>query len=66
MRQPKTSRVKPVHKNGEQSSFCNYRLISLLPPMSKIFEYVIFNQLMLFLTDNVSGLAIQRNWPLYG
>ena len=23
-RQLKTSRVKPVHKSGEQSSFCNY------------------------------------------
>ena len=51
-RQLKTSRVKPVHKSGEQSSFCNYRPISLLPSMSKIFEYVIFNQLMSFLTDN--------------
>ena len=26
-RQLKTSRVKPIHKNGEQSSFCNYRPI---------------------------------------
>ena len=51
-RQLKTSRVKPVHKSGEQSSFCNYRPISWLPSMSKIFEYVIFNQLMSFLTDN--------------
>ena len=51
-RQLKTSRVKPTHKSGEQSSFCNYRPISLLPSMSKVFEYVIFNQLMSFLTDN--------------
>ena len=58
LRQLKTSRVKPVHKSGEQSSFCKYRPISLLPSMSKIFEYVIFN--------SVSGLAIQRNWLLYG
>ena len=51
-RQLKLSRVKPVHKSGEQSHFCNYRPISLLPSMSKVFEYVIFNQLMTFLTDN--------------
>ena len=40
-RQLKTSLVKPVHKSGEQSSFCNYRPISLLTSMSKIFEYVL-------------------------
>ena len=51
-RQLKLSRVKPVHKSGEQSHFCNYRPISLLPSMSKVFEYVIFDQLMTFLTDN--------------
>ena len=51
-RQLKTSRVKPVHKSGEQSSFCSYRQISLFPSMSKIFEYIIFNQLMTFLTNN--------------
>ena len=38
----KLSRVKPIYKSGEQTSFCNYRPISLLPSMSKIFEYVIF------------------------
>ena len=51
-RQLKASRVKPVHKSDEQCSFCNFRPISLLPSMSKVFEYVIFNQLMSFLTDN--------------
>ena len=44
--------LSQVHKSGEQSSFCNYRPISLLPSMSKVFEYVIFIQLMSFLTDN--------------
>ena len=51
-RQLKESRVKPIHKSGEQSYFCNYRPISLLPSMSKVFEYGIFNQLITFLTDN--------------
>ena len=49
--QLKLSRVKPIYESGEQTSFCNYRPISLLPSMSKIFEYVIFDQLMSFLTD---------------
>ena len=30
-RQIKLSRVKPIYKSGEQTSFCNYRPISLLP-----------------------------------
>ena len=47
-RQLKLSRVKPIHKSGEQCHFCNYRPISLLPSMSKVFEYVIFDQLMTF------------------
>ena len=51
-RQLKLSRVKPIHKSAEQSHFCNYRPISLLPSMSKVFEYVKFKQLMTFLTDN--------------
>ena len=43
---------KTKHKSGEQSSFCNYGPNSLLPSMSKVFEYAIFNQLMSSLTDN--------------
>ena len=51
-RQLKLSRVKPINKSGEQSHFCSYRPISLLPSMFTVFEYVIFDQLMTFLTDN--------------
>ena len=73
-RQLRTSRVNLVHKSGDQSSFCNYRPIFLLTSMSKTFEYVIFNQLMSFLSiinfsvwnNSVSGLAIQPNWLFYG
>ena len=48
----KISRVKPLFKSGEASSFSNYRPISLLPSFSKIFEYVIFKQLYSYLDDN--------------
>ena len=48
----KISRVKPLFKSGETSSFSNYRPISLLPSFSKIFEYVIFKQLYSYMDDN--------------
>ena len=41
----KISRVKPLFKNGNLALFTNYPPISLLPLMSKIFEYVIFHQI---------------------
>ena len=42
----KLSRIKPLFKNGNKSQFNNYRPISLLPSLSKIFEYVMFDQLL--------------------
>ena len=50
--QLKLSRVKPLFKSGDQSRFCNYRPISLLPSLSKIFELVIFDQLLDYFTNN--------------
>ena len=48
----KISRVKPRFKNGDPALFTNYRPISLLPSMSKIFEYVIFHQLFDYMSIN--------------
>ena len=48
----KISRVKPLFKNGDPALFTNYRPISLLPSMSKIFEYVIFHQLFDYMSIN--------------
>lgn len=41
----KIARVNPVFKKDDESQFTNYRPISLLPCISKIFEKVIFKQL---------------------
>ena len=46
------SRVKPLFKNGDPAMFSNYRPISLLPSMSKIFQYVIFYQLFDYMCTN--------------
>ena len=40
----KISRIKPLFKQGKSFLFTNYRPISLLPSMSKIYEYVVFEQ----------------------
>ena len=46
------SRIKPLFKSGHKSLFSNYRPISLLPSLSKIFEGVIFDQLLGYFTNN--------------
>ena len=39
----KTSKIIPIFKNGDQSLLINYRPISLLPTISKVFERIIFD-----------------------
>lgn len=42
----KFSKITPLFKSGEKSDPSNFRPISILPVFSKIFEKVIFNQLL--------------------
>ena len=42
----KIARVIPIFKKGEKTEFNNYRPISLLPSISKIYERIIHEQLM--------------------
>ncbi len=44
----KTSKSIPLYKKDEETIFTNYRRISLLPALFKIFEKVIFKQLYKF------------------
>lgn len=48
----KLAKVIPVFKKGESSKLNNYRPISLLPSMSKVFERIMHSQLTKYLTDN--------------
>ena len=50
--QLKLSRVKPLLKHGNKSQFNNDRSISLLPSLSNIIEYVMFNQLLHYFIEN--------------
>ena len=48
----KISKVQPVYKKGDIHSLENYRPISLLPSVSKVFEKIIHNQLFNHFTQN--------------
>lgn len=45
--------VKPVHKSGDKLQVTNYRPISILPAISKVFEKVIAQQLV----ENLDSIA---------
>ena len=48
----KSSKVIPIFKSGEVICISNYRPISLHPSLSKVFEYVILDQLTDYLIKN--------------
>ena len=52
----KRANVIPVFKKGDPSSLGNYRPISLLPALSKIFERIIHEQLTEYFNDKLSPL----------
>ncbi|XP_045471811.1 uncharacterized protein LOC123678705 [Harmonia axyridis] len=55
----KIARVIPVHKAGSRENYENYRPISILPVMSKIFETLLKTRLVSFLEKN-SLLSISQ------
>ena len=48
----KIAKVLPFYKKGDNQLFNNYRPISLLPVISKVFERAVFNQLYDYCTKN--------------
>ena len=48
----KVAKILPLFKSGDQSLLSNYRLISLLPSFSKIFERLVYNRLISYLNKN--------------
>ena len=48
----KIARVIPIHKKDNDDVFDNYRPISILPSVSKIFERILHNQIFEFFTAN--------------
>ena len=48
----KAARVSPIFKSGAKNTFDNYRPISVLPSLSKIFEKCVHHQLMNYLEQH--------------
>ena len=48
----KLARVTPIFKSGKTSDLNNYRPISIIPVIAKVFEKVIYDQLYKFLNEN--------------
>lgn len=47
----KISKINPIYKKDDETLFTNYRPISLLPAISKIFEKVMFKQIYSFFQE---------------
>ena len=56
----KVAKVKPLFKKGDNCCFNNYRPISLLPTISKIFERVMFTQLYSYF--NINNLLSEQQY----
>ena len=50
----KLADVSPIHKKGDKTNKCNYRPVSILPIISKIYEKLLFYQLCEFFEDKLS------------
>ena len=56
----KLAKVVPVFKKGPTDLLTNYRSISLLPSLSKVFERIICNRLLFFFTSMNTTVSIRR------
>ena len=48
----KVARITPIFKDGDNTVQSNYRPISVLPVISKLFEKLVFNQLYHYMNEN--------------
>ena len=63
----KSARVTPLYKNsGKRNDPTNYRPISVIPVVAKVFERVVYDQLYYYLTvKTVFSLVINPDFVLY-
>jgi hypothetical protein len=56
----KYSIVKPLFKKGDRENMANYRPISLLTPLSKVFEKIIYERLLQHI--NVNNILVKEQF----
>ena len=59
----KIAKIKPIYKKGSKVEAINYRPISLLPLLSKIFERVIHSQLQTYINTYIILYKFQSGFP---
>ena len=47
----KIAKVVPIYKSGDIVRFTNYRLVSILPVLSKVLERLVYNRLLKFINE---------------
>ena len=55
----KRARVTTIFKSGDRGQGANYRPISILPAVSKVFEKEVFRQVFGYLTENCIKISIR-------
>jgi hypothetical protein len=55
----KIARVVPIYKAGEKQELVNYRPVSVLPSVSKVYERVVYNRVISFLERSNSLSPLQ-------
>ena len=56
----KIAKIKPLYKKGEKTCFNNYRPISLLPTISKVFEQILYTQIYNYF--NINNLLCEQQY----
>ena len=52
----KLSNIVPVHKKKDPIDKCNYRPVSILPLLSKVFEKILYDQLYIYMNNILNEL----------
>ena len=61
----KIARVSPIYKDGSTEDRSNYRPISVLPVVSRLFEKMIFHQVYNYFTENELFYSDQSGFRLF-
>ena len=54
----KNADITPAHKKGDRTDKCNYRPVSILPTISKIFERFLYNQISIYMEPKLSEKSL--------